>query len=272
MQRLGPPDPATAERLITVEAIAEVRVVPSRLRVVFAVDAEGASVTAASSTCRSRLTAARSALLAAGIAAPQVSRNPEDALDTDFIAAVPIYTWSLGKQGDSNAVVEKKTGYRAQYNIHVEVKDEAGALQAIEIATSNEGVELLAVDYWSGDLEAQQAAARKKAMVSAREKAELLLSVFPTAPTPVNVHEETKVIFPHQLYSTIPRTEESASSWYSRDELPRVPASRPMQTYYRGLFGTVDSGDPRMPGKREIEVVSTVRLYYKAPERPLPAK
>jgi len=27
-----------------------------------------------------------------------------------------------------------------------------------------------------------------------------------------------------------------------------------------------------MPGKREIEIVSTVRLYFEAPERPQPAK
>ena len=269
VQRLGAPDPAVAERLITIEAVAEVRVVPSRLRVVFAVNAEGTTVPAASTACRTRLDVARDALLGAGIALPPTAIGNGEMLDTDFIAAVPIYTWGLGKQGDHNAIVETKTGYRAQYNVHVEVKDEAGALRAIEVATAGDGVELLAVDYWSDDLEAHQLQARKKAMVAAKQKADLLLSFFTTTPTPVNVHEETNVIYPQQLYSTIPHVEESAGSWYSRDELPRVPASRPRQTYYRGLFGTIDSGDSRMPGKRDIEVVSTVRLYYKAPERPV---
>lgn len=147
LTRLGPPDAATAERLVTIEAIAEVRVVPDRLRVVFSVDAEGTTVAAASAACRERLAAARTALVDGGVAAVPASGKVEDAIDTDFIAALPVYAWGLGKQADHDAVVEKKTGYRAQYNIHVEVKDEATARQAIEIATARDGVELLAVDY-----------------------------------------------------------------------------------------------------------------------------
>lgn len=50
--------------------------------------------------------------------------------------------------------------------------------------------------------------------------------------------------------------------------MPQIAASRPLLIYYRGLFGDVDAGDPRMPGAREIEVVSTVRLYFEAPHRP----
>ncbi|GAB4144580.1 MAG: hypothetical protein Fur0037_12390 [Planctomycetota bacterium] len=142
----------------------------------------------------------------------------------------------------------------------------------IEAATTEDGVELLAVDYWSKDLPERQLEAQRQALAAAKQKAELLLSVFPRPPRPINVHESTRVLFPQQLYQVLPAAEDSAASWYSSDRMPRVPASRPLRIYYRGLFGDVDVRDPRMPGKRDIEIVSTVRLYYEAPERPAPAK
>ena len=83
---------------------------------------------------------------------------------------------------------------------------------------------------------------------------------------------QNKVLFPQQLYQTLPRVEDSAGQWYSEDRIPRVPAPRPLQTYYRGLFADVDAVEKVMPGKRDIEVVSTVRLYYAAPDRPQLAK
>jgi hypothetical protein len=54
--------------------------------------------------------------------------------------------------------------------------------------------------------------------------------------------------------------------------MPHVPASRPLLTYYRGLFADLDVLDQGLPGRRDIEIVSTVRLYFAAPERPQPAK
>jgi uncharacterized protein YggE len=258
--RLGAPDPATAERLITIEAVASVRVPPSQLRLVFAVAAAGASSPEAGATCRARVTAARERLTAAGVA--------EGAVDTDFIAAVPIYAWGLATENKKEVLKEQRAGLRVQYNLHVVVADEAAALAAIEAATAADGVDLLAVDYWSDQLAAQQVAAQEQALAAAQAKAKRLLAVFPVAPLPINVHEETRVLYPQQLYQTLPRVEEAAGSWYSRDEMPRLPASRPLQTYYRGCFATVDAGSKVLPGKRELEVVSTVRLYYAAPERP----
>jgi uncharacterized protein YggE len=262
--RVGHPDPATAERVITIEAVAEVRVVPSRLRVVFAVSAEGANAGSASEVGRALLAATKAKLTSAGIAVAGI--------DVDFIAAVPVFAWQVEQQGDKDVVAEKRVGVRVQYNLHVSVADEAAALNAIEAAIAQGGVELLAVDYWSTELAKKQVEAQRKALAAAQEKAELLLSVFPERPRPINVSESTRVLFPQQLYQVLPRFEDSATTRYAYDNLPRVPARRPMRVYYRGLFGGVDAGESAMPGKREIEVVSTVRLYFEAPGRPEPAK
>jgi uncharacterized protein YggE len=258
--RLGPPDPASAERVITIEATAEVRVLPSRLRVVFSASALGATVSAASTAGRELVTATKAQLIKTGIA--------EADLDTDFIAALPVFGWNVEKQNGKDALIEKRTGFRVQYNLHAAVADETGARNAIEAATTGFGVDVVAVDYWSDQLEAKQQEARQKALAAAQQKAKLLLSAFAEPPKLVNVHEQTRVLFPQQLYQTLPRVEDSAGQWYSEDRMPRVPAPRPLQTYYRGLFADVDAVEKVMPGKREIEVVATVRLYYAAPDRP----
>ena len=259
--RLPSPDAAAAERVITIEAVAEVRVPPSQLRLVFAVSATGASASAASVAGRALLADTRGRLQQAGVAAA--------GLDVDFIAALPVFAWQVEKQSGKDVLAEHRTGTRVQYNLHVAVADEAAALSAIEAATAGDGVDLLAVDYWSDQLAQKQVEAQQKALAAAQQKAKLLLAVFPTPPRPINVHAGTQVLFPQQLYQNLPRAEDSAGSWYSRDEMPRVPASRPLQVYYRGLFGDVDVVEAAMPGKRDIEVVATVRLYFEAPERPV---
>ncbi len=258
--RLAMPTAGDAERVITIEAVAEVRVVPSRLRVVFAVSAEGPDTAGASTAVRTLLAETRTKLQTAGVA-------PTD-IDADFIAARPIYGWRVEKQGGHDVLAEVRTGVRVQHNLHVAVADEGAALAAIEAAAARDGVELLAVDYWSHELEAQQVAARRKAIAAAQAKAQLLLAVFPEPPMPINVAETTRIFYPHQLYHGLSASAETVRTYYSRDELPRVPAQRPMRVYYRGLFDDIDAPVAAMPGKREIEIVSTVRLYYAAPGRP----
>lgn len=226
--RLTMPGAVEAERLITIEGVAEVRVAPSRLRVVFAISAEGSHTAAASDAVRKRLAETKTALQAVGVA-------PTD-IDTDFIAARPIYGWRVEKQGDRDVLAEVRTGVRVQHNLHVPVADEAAALATIEAVTARDGVELLAV--------------------------------FPEPPMPINVAETTRIFYPHQLYHALSASAETVTTYYSRDELPRVPAQRPLRVYYRGLFDDIDAPVATMPGKREIEIVSTVRLYYAAPGRP----
>ena len=261
INKLPPPDPAAAERVITVEAVAQVRVVPSRLRVVLAVAAQAETADEANGAGRALLAETKAKLEAAGVAAAEI--------DTDFIAAFPVYEWAVEQRGGKDVLAERRVGTRVQYNLHVSVADEAAALAAVEAAAGRDRVDLLAVDYWSDDLTGRQVEAQKKALAAARAKADLLLSVFPDRPEPINVWERTRVLFPSELYRTLPPAEDSAElDYYRRQGLPRAPAPRPLQVYYRGLFADVDAVEPAMPGRREIEVVSTVRLYFAAPGRP----
>ena len=260
VDRLDPPDPTAAERVITIEAVAQVRVVPSRLRVVLAVAAQAETADEANRTGRALLTETKAKLEAAGVAAADV--------DTDFIAAFPVYAWQVEQQSGKDVLAENRVGTRVQYNLHVAVPDEAAALAAVEAAAGAEGVELLAVDYWSDDLTGKQVEAQRKALAAARAKADLLLSVFPERPRPINVWENTRILFPAELYRSLPQNESRAPRDYGRDALPQVPAPRPLKIYYRGLFANVDALEPEMPGRREIEIVSTVRLYFEAPGRP----
>lgn len=260
IQRLGPPSEVAAVGFLVVEAVAEVRVAPTQIRLVFSVSATGETTSAASVASSKVVAATKERLVAVGVGAT--------AIDVDFIAAVPVYGWSIDEQKGRKVLVERRQATRVQNNLHVVVADEAGARVAIEAATAGEGVDLLAVDYWSQDLEAKQAEALQKALAKAQAKAKTLLAVFPEPPRPVNVHEQTQILFPQQLYQNLPRAEDSGStSWHDR-ELPQIAATRPLLVYYRGLFADVDVPDPRMPGAREIEVVSTVRLYFEAPHRP----
>lgn len=259
VQRLQPPSDAAAADFLVVEAVAELRVAPTRLRLVFSVSATGESTSAASKESTKVVAATRERLLAVGV--------PESDVDVDFIAAVPVYGWRIEQQEGRKVLVERRQATRVQNNLHVCVGDEARARSVIEAATAGDGVDLLAVDYWSEDLEAKQAEALQKAVAKAQAKAKVLLAVFPEPPRPINVHEHTHILFPQQLYQNLPRAEDSGSTYHYDRDLPQVAATRPLQVYYRGLFADVDSLDPRMPGAREIEVVSTVRLYFEAPHR-----
>ena len=260
----NPPDAVAVERVITIEGVAEVRVAPTKLRVVFAVAAQAEGAEEATAAGRAQLAETKAKLAAAGVA--------EADLDTDFIAAFPVYEWKVEKWGGNDVLAERRAGTRVQYNLHATVPDEAAALAAVGAALGPEGVDLLAVDYWSDDLTAKQAEAQKQAVAAARAKADLLLAGFPERPRPINVWEGTRVLFPHELYRRVSAVGDSAQPSYprgdDRNELPRVPAVRPLQVYYRGLFEDVDVVEATMPGRREIEIISTVRLYFAAPGRP----
>jgi uncharacterized protein YggE len=261
--RLPAPDPQTAERVIAIEGRAVLRVVPSGLRVVLALSAAAPSAVEAAAAGRTLVETVCTRLTGAKVAA--------DAIDVDFIATVPIYAWAVEEQAGKEVLAERRKGMRIQYNLHVAVPDESAARVATEAATAVPGVDLLAVDYWSDRLAEVQVEAMRSALAAAQAKAAVLLAVFPTPPVPINVHESTRVFQPQHLYHALTATEDSAGSFYAGHEIPRIPASRPMNVYYRGLVGDVDVMPQQMPGRRDIEVVSTVRLYYEAPGRPAPA-
>lgn len=256
--RLQAPDAATAERVITIEGVAEVRLPPTRLRVVFGINATGATASAASVACRTLVDQTKARLAAKNVGSADV--------DVDFIAVVPTYEWQVQGAGEQQIAVERLTGARAQYNLHVAVADEAAALVAIEAVTVADGIDLIAVDYWSEQIAAKRAEAMASALRAAQDKAKVLLAVFPTPPVPINVHEQTTVVQPQQLYQHVRRSDEAAQSHWNR--LPQVHAMRPTFVYYRGLHADLDVMSPDLPGRRDLHVVATVRLYYEAPMRP----
>jgi hypothetical protein len=47
--------------------------------------------------------------------------------------------------------------------------------------------------------------------------------------------------------------------------VPFIHASRPRNTYYRGLYSDGDIQPRDLPMNPEISVISTVRLYFKSP-------
>jgi hypothetical protein len=106
--RLGPPDPMTTERVIAIEAAVAVRVPPTRLRTVFSVSATGENAAAASALGRARLQQARNTLGTAWVAGDDID------IDIDFIAAVPVYAWEIARPGDTEALIERRSGVRMQ--------------------------------------------------------------------------------------------------------------------------------------------------------------
>ncbi len=98
-------------------------------------------------------------------------------------------------------------------------------------------------------------------------KAELLLgAMFDQPPRPLNVHESTRVVYPRSLYASFESNyAEQLSGRYYSGNLTRILATKPKNTYYRGLQEDADIQGEGLPLRPEISVVSTVRLYYATP-------
>src|SRR5262249_41709924 len=143
--RNQPPDPVAAERLITVEGVAEVRVDATEMRLVFAVTVAAPTAAECQKSGDQRVRAVLDALAPAGV--------KPDAMDVDFIAILPVHVWEVEDRSGKRVMAEKQSGFRLQDNVHVRVPDEAGARAALKAACTVEGVELLTVDYWNGDVQ-----------------------------------------------------------------------------------------------------------------------
>lgn len=257
LSRLAPPEAADAERVITIEGVAEVRVAPTDLRIVLAHAVEAASAAESMRLGREGVAAVKAKLVSQEL--------PAESFDVDFIAVLPVHAWNVEEQSGREVIAERRVAYRVQQNLYVRVPNEESALATIAKALEVDGVEVLAVNYWNAELPAQRQAALEKALAVARRKADLLLEGFAPRPVPINVHESCRILFPQDLYRSFARSQESEHFW--NRELPQIPATRPQNTYYMGLYEDLDAGDPRLPSRREIHVVATVRLYFAAPGR-----
>jgi uncharacterized protein YggE len=250
-------EPKVAEGYITIEGMAELRAQPTEIRIVMAVMAEGETA----QKCRQSVDATVASLKAAW----SKKEIPPENIVVDFIAVVPRYAWNIEQKEGKQVGVEKKTGYRMQTNIHLAVRNDAQAQAALNLAFEQGVADIIAFDYWCKDLDELKVKARQQALAAARGKADVLLPLFGERPPIINVQEKTEVRYPESLYHTFALKEEDSvySSW--RDNIPFIRATRPRQSYYRGLFSDGDIQPRELPMKPEISVISTVRLYYQSP-------
>ncbi len=251
--------PEVAQSYITIDGQAELRVAPTRIRVVLAVTAEGKSPAECKRQVGVRIKALTSAWRESGIAS-------EDIVE-DFIAVLPRYEFTIEKIRDQEVAVEKKVGYLLQTNMHLAVDDDAQAMMAINIAFENEVSDIIAFDYWNEELDELKVEARAQAVKAAREKAEVLLgALFDKLPPVINLRESTKVYYPESLYESFANSNDAEyQTSYSRRDIPQIRTFRPKNTYYRGLYLDADIQSKELPMRSEISVVSTVRLYFESP-------
>ncbi len=247
-----------AESFIALEGRAEVRVPPTQVRIVLAVTSEGPTAQECKRLIQQSITAVKTRWQQCKIA-------PENIVE-DFIAVLPVHAWKIEKRGDGQAGVEQRSGFRLQINLHVAVPNDATAPATLEAAFEQGITDIIAVDYWSPDLDDARARARNLALKAARGKADALLAtLFENLPPLINVQEQTTVRYPETLYDRFENAyqEELTPAWKS--EMPMIRVYRPKNTYYRGLHSDSDVLPEGLPMRPEISVVSTVRLYYESP-------
>jgi uncharacterized protein YggE len=251
-------DRKTAESLISLDGRAEVRVRPTQVRIVLAVTSEGKTAQECQRAIQEDVTGLRNRWQTLRI-------SPENIVE-DFIAILPVHTWVVEKRGDAEVGVEQRVGFRMQTNVHVSAPNDETATGVLTAAFEQGIADIIAVDYWSAELDAAKVQAREQALQAACNKADMLLkSLFNTPPAIMNVQERTTVRYPESLYDAFENSYQEEVTPAARSNLPFIRAYRPRNTYYRGLQSDGDIEGAGLPMKPEISVVSTVRLYFESP-------
>jgi uncharacterized protein YggE len=250
-------DPKIAEGYMTVEGRAEVRVRPTEIRVVLAVTSEAETAQKCQQAVETTVEHLKVAWSKMGIAPGSIV--------VDFIAVLPQYAWSMEKHDAMEVGVEKKVGYRMQTNLHLAVQKDSQAQAALARAFEEGVTDIIAFDYWSGELDGIKVKARGQALKAARDKADTLFTaLFHDQPPIINVQEQTTVRYPESLYHSFVNSQDERMENFNRN-VPFIHASRPRNTYYRGLYSDGDVQPRELPMNPEISVISTVRLYFKSP-------
>jgi hypothetical protein len=164
--------------------------------------------------------------------------------------------------------VENLSGYQVQTNVHIEVGSESEARAAVQAAFRLGITDVISFDYWCDSLDDHKREAQQRALAEAQRKADMLLSAyFEQKPKPLNIHEQTEVVYPKSLYESFENVHaQSLERNYRRQSLPAVRAFRPKNTHYRGYFAGADSQDRKLPMEPEISVIATISCYYAVPE------
>jgi uncharacterized protein YggE len=247
------------ENYIAIEGKVEKRLDPTALRIVFALMVEQPTASECQAECGKREEAFLKALHALDVARDQIV--------VDFISILPAYAWEIETRQSERVAVERKSGFRMQSNVHVQVATEKEARAVLEAAFKLDISDVIAFDYWNEHVDRTKKEARAEALRVAKEKADLLLgSLFEKRPQPLNVHESTRVVYPRSLYDSFENVYAQQGMFPStKERIPRLSAARPKNTYYRGLMEASDVQGPNLALRPQISVVSTVRLYYATP-------
>lgn len=247
-----------AESYIAIDGRAEIRARPTEIRMVLAVTGQGETAQACRLTVDETAQRLQAAWSKAGI-------KPQNIVE-DFIAVLPRYEWKLERRGDVDVGVEEKAGFRMQTNLHLALPDESKAQEMLRLAFEQGVTDIIAFDYWSGALDEIKVKAREQALQAAVSKAGVLFAALFAKPPPViNVQEQTTVHYPDSLYHSFTNSEQEDAMPAGRRDVPFIRASRPRNTYYRGLYSNADVQARDLPMKPEITVISTVRIYYRSP-------
>ncbi len=241
---------------ITVEGTVETRIKPESIRVVLAVIAEAEEAAACQQQIAEHMAALKKAWGEQGVAAENIVE--------DFISVLPVYQWRREQRDGQQMMIQQRKGFRMQSNIHLAVKTEAEAMQAINTSFKHGVTDIVTFDYWSSQIDKQKEIARAAALQQAKKKAELLLGVFEHRPAPMNIQDTTRAIFPTAQYRTF---ENSVGEEYTRwsSNTPVIRAHKPKMTFIKGVESAADTRPAQMLMEPEIAVVSTVRIYYQAP-------
>lgn len=247
-----------AESFITVDGRAEIRVRPTKIRIVLAVVSEGETAQECHQKVDDAINQLKKSWNRIGIA-------PESIVE-DFIAVLPVYEWKIVEKDRKEVGMEKKTGYRMQTNVHLAVPNDANSAKPLTVAFEQGVTDIIAFDYWSEELDAFKVKAREQAIKAARSKADQLMgTLFEVAPPVINVQEHTTVHYPESLYHSFVNVADNEITPAWRSDISFIRANRPRNTYYRGLHADADVQARELPMRPEISVVSSVRIYYQSP-------
>lgn len=253
--------PDKAQSFITVEGKSVLSVKPTAIRIVLALTSEAESSADCKSGIDKQITTLRPLWRQVGIG--------DDKIVEDFISILPRYEYDLKKIDEKSMVaVEKEAGYLMQVNLHLEVKNDAEATKAIDIAISNGVTDIIGFDYWCKDLDIKKQEARAEAIEIAKEKAKVLIEgVFEKTLPVINVQEKTIVRYPASMYRSFTNSSSTdyQSNYYSRRNVPLMKLARPKNTYYEGNLPNADKQADTLPMRAELSVVSSVRIYYESP-------
>lgn len=250
--------PEVVQGFITVDGKAELRVKPTKIRIVIAVSAEADTP----QNCQAKM---EQKIASLKLGWQQLGIRESDVVD-DFIAVLPRFEFDIEKRQTGNVAIEKKSGFLMQSNLHVAVKTDEQAMQVIRVAFSNNVSDIIAFDYWNDQIDEIKKQARAAAIAVAKAKSDTILSVFDKRPALINVAESTQTVFPKTLYESFENSNDQKYSFgRSSRDTPVIRTFRPKNTYYRGLFFDGDLQPDQLPMKSEISVVSTVKLYYESP-------